>query len=301
MKKLLLSMSLMCVCGVVQAEEYTTLTVSENGQANTEAAATPAGDNAAPAPPPAPAAAPAPVVVDPMCASVACSGQGTCTVKDGRPMCACNAGFMPGGADGLSCLPYTPPAAVLASPAYADPEREAALKQFYSVMPNHPAERDYARYARLKQYGRFTGTFPDYMSHKFQGQKAGGIAMIAVGAALTGGAAAFLAVGFNVDSIMGCYYDDYYYYNYSDDVGSHCHEGAQVAFLTFGSLFAIASVVMYSVGIPSLVVGASHKKKMDQLSGGRPAASRPALGDFRLSFLQDPASGTYGLGAGFRF
>ena len=298
MKNTLLTVALLFVCAEAQAEEYTTLQVSEQGEAGAatgDAAgggqADAAGTANATATTPPPAVAPAPMV-DPLCATVTCSGQGTCSVQNGRPMCACNAGFMPGGADGLSCLPYTPPAAVM-SAGYADPEREASLKLFYSAMPNFPAERYYAKYAHLKQYGRFTGTFIDYMGKQFAGKRGGGIAMLSVGVVLSGASAAFLTIGANAESIFECGYDDYY-----GDYES-C-DAPQIAFFTFGSLFAVASVVMYSVGIPSLIIGNARKHKMDQLAG-RSAAKEPAVNNFRLSLMQDPKTGTYGLGARFNF
>lgn len=301
MKKYLLTTLLLCICGTTQAEEYTTLTVSGDTQAEgtangagTTAAQTGEGaGDAAAVPPPVVSVAP-----DPLCAAVTCSYQGSCVVSNGRPVCACNGGFAPGGPDGLSCLPYAPPVAVLQAPAYADPERDAALAQFYSVLPGYSAERDYARYARLKQYGRFTGTFPQFMEKRFRGQKGGGIAMLAVGGVLTAAAVSFLVVGFNADEIFQDCYGYDYYYGGSDYCSTN--EEAQAVFLVFGTAFSIASVVMYSIGIPKLVIGSNRAKKMQQLSAAKTA--RPSgIEDFQLSFMQDPRIGAYGLAAGFKF
>jgi hypothetical protein len=189
----------------------------------------------APAPAPTTGAQPAPVSA---CALINCSGHGLCIEQDGRPMCACNDGFAPDGINGLSCLPLPQTTAVLVTPSVTaqDLEREAALKQFYAVLPGYPAERDYSRYARLKAYGRFSGTFPDYMAGRFHGQKAGGIVMTSVGGALTVAAAMFLAIGINPENFLnscgetmeGDYYDGYVY------VGN-CDE-ERVPFLVFGNI-----------------------------------------------------------------
>jgi len=48
---------------------------------------------------------------DDPCAKVTCSGHGTCLLKAGEPVCACNENYVPDLTTGLSCLPIQPAAA----------------------------------------------------------------------------------------------------------------------------------------------------------------------------------------------
>ncbi len=294
------------VCGFAVAAEKAvsaTATGSADATAQPTAATTTSGDSSGSASGNAaaetPSGQPAPISV---CALVNCSGHGLCIEQDGKPMCACNEGYAPDSTNGLSCLPFTTTTTLLVParpPVVTDPEREPALKQFYSVLPNYPAERSYAKYSRLKSHGRFSGTFPDYMAGEFHGQKAGGIAMTSIGGALTVAASLFLVIGINPENFLSCgdYVESDYYSSY--DEYDDC-EPERIPFLVFGNIFAVASLTLYAVGIPNLAIGASRLKKVNQLRNTK-AAKAPKIGNFNLSISRNEQTESWGLVGGFKF
>jgi hypothetical protein len=240
-----------------------------------------------------PLPSPPPVSV---CSLINCSGHGLCIEQDGKPMCACNEGYTPDSVNGLSCLPYTqiPSVSAAASRSVQDLEREAALMQFYSVLPNYPVDRDYVRFTRIKDYGRYSGSFPDYMAERFHGQKAGGIAVTAIGGALTVAATLFLVIGTNEDTFIRQCSESYM------NAGDYSCDDRQTLFLVFGNVFAVASITLYSIGIPKLALGSSRLKKINRIRNVKPdAISR--IGNLHLSFSQGDRLDTHGLVAGFDF
>ncbi len=233
-----------------------------------------------------------------LCSMISCSGNGVCIEQDGKPTCACNEGYAPDTVNGLSCISQSPaPSSSLNY--YDDSQREADLAAFYSVLPNYRAERDYIRYAKLKAYKRYSGSFNDYMAGKFQGQKAGGVAMTAVGGGLTLAATMFFVVGFNADSFFGsCYYSDDYFYD--DD--EYCNDDEKAIFVTFGSIFSVASVTLLSIGIPKLVIGASKLRKVNTLrKTANSKSNTSSISDVSFTIIEDKNTNMFGLAGGFRF
>lgn len=165
---------------------------------------------------------------------------------------------------------------------------EAAVRQIHSVLPKYHAERDIEKYEHLRDTGKFRGSFQSYLVQRFYKQRNAGIVMTSLAGAFTVGTAAFAVV---LASGPDCEYPEQ----------DSCYiSGAEGTMITLTVVFAAAAAVLYSVGIPKLLIGKSRADKVKQLDGTG-SARRLGIEDLRLSILQDPQRGAVGFAAGFSF
>ncbi len=233
-----------------------------------------------------------------LCEKISCSGHGVCVESNGNPTCACDQDFAPDSHSGLNCLPLET-GKTLESVAAMEGERQEMLNQFYSVLPTFPADRYYSHYVRIRSYGRYKGSFFDYMAGEFRKKRGGSIAMSAIGGALLLSSIIMIPIGANADSIFDpC--------PVQSDTSESCTdpEETKIVLLAAGGGFAVAGTVLLSIGIPKAIKASKRLKAVNTLRP-LPTESAPQpvapVSDLQVSYKYEPSTNYYGLSVNLKF
>ncbi len=186
------------------------------------------------------------------CAVVTCANHGTCVVKEGDPICACDDGYEADPATGLSCRPIVAPlqAALVSEELSEQDEIEQAL-----------GARKGQLNAQWQAYKSSTsdGSFADYMYGSFTRKRTAGLVLLPLGAAATVGGVMLMVAGSRVSIDEN---------DYETTVKAYAY-GAAACFVV-GGLFMITGGIALGKGIKG-------RKKIKRYMSGEKRADSEAL------------------------
>jgi hypothetical protein len=171
---------------------------------------------------------------DSPCEGVTCANRGKCAVVHGEATCACFHGFVNDPNDELACVPEKEDYSALPKRPGEDLRRiESKHDRLIAALDGYDLQKDRLKWLDKRRQGAFDGPLEDYLEERFGKRRVAGIVLIAAGAVVGGGAAAFYVVG-------------------DGDTG----------YIALGSTFAVVGAISLVAGIITTAVNHTRLKRV---------------------------------------